>query len=96
MSVRVESPLIALCALITLNAQALSVSADAVQLRDSDIRPAGMFWKEGGIRSEYTGQGVPAVQIFDNSNNQMIRLDTGNRIYMQKVSVMTFGKADQQ
>lgn len=84
MSYRVETLLIVLCALITLNAQALSFSADAVQIRGSDISHARMFWKEGSVRFEYMDQGVPMVQIFDNSNNQMIWLDTESKVYMQR------------
>ena len=80
MSYRVESLLIVLCVLITLNAQALSFSADAVQLRGTDISHARMFWKEGNVRFEYIDKGIPMVQIFDNSNNQMIWLDTDNKV----------------
>lgn len=84
MSNRIESLLIVLCALITLNVEAVSFTADAVQLRGPDISHARMFWKDGNVRFEYMDKGVRMVQIFDNSNNQMIWLDTENKVYVQR------------
>jgi hypothetical protein len=83
-SYRIESLLIALCALITLNAQAVSFTADAVHMRGPDISHAKMFWKDGNVRFEYMDQGVRMVQIFDNSKHQMIWLDTESKVYVQR------------
>ena len=47
----------------------------------SDIRHAGMFWKEGSVRFKYIDQGVSIVQMIENSNNQMIWFDTEKKFY---------------
>ncbi len=69
---------------LSLNAKAVSFSADAVQLRGSDISHARIFWDEGKVRFEYVDQGVPMVQIFDNKKNKIIWLDTESKVYVER------------
>ena len=43
-----------------------------------------MFWLDGNVRFEYTEDGVPMVQIFDNKNNKIIWLDTQNKYSLER------------
>lgn len=84
MNYLIKLTLIPLCVLMTFNTHAVSFTADAVQLRGTEVSHARMFWKDGNVRFEYMDQGVPMVQIFDNKNNQMIWLDSGRKVYIQR------------
>lgn len=64
--------------------QAASFTADAVQIRGENISNAKMFWLDGNVRFEYTEDGVPMVQIFDNKNNKIIWLDTENKYFLER------------
>lgn len=64
--------------------QAASFTADAVQIRGENISYAKMFWLDGNVRFEYTEDGVPMVQIFDNKNNRIIWLDTENKYFLER------------
>ncbi|RKZ63919.1 MAG: hypothetical protein DRQ44_09670 [Gammaproteobacteria bacterium] len=64
--------------------QAASFTADAVQIRGENISHAKMFWLDGNVRFEYTEDGVPMVQIFDNKNNKIIWLDTENKYFLER------------
>lgn len=65
-------------------AAAASFSADAVQMRGSEISHARMYWADGRVRFEYLDQGVPMVQIFDTLNKKVIWLDTEKQVYLQQ------------
>lgn len=73
-----------MCVLLAIDSQAVSFTADAVQMRGGEIGQARMYWHDGSVRFEYLDQGVPMVQIFDNKNRKVIWLDTRNRVYMQR------------
>lgn len=64
--------------------QAQSFTADAVQIRGENISHAKMFWLDGNVRFEYTEDGVPMVQIFDNKNNKIIWLDSENKLFLER------------
>jgi hypothetical protein len=64
--------------------QAVSFTADAVQLRGSDVSHARMYWSDGNVRFEYLDQGVPMVQIFDTRNRKITWLDTEKKLYVQR------------
>lgn len=64
--------------------QAASFTADAVQVRGENVSQAKMFWLDGNVRFEYTEDGVPMVQIFDNKNNKIIWLDTENKYFLEQ------------
>jgi len=76
--------LIALCVLVTFNTYAVSFTADAVQLRGTEVSHARMFWSDGSVRFEYMDQGVPMAQIFDSKNNKVIWLDSEKKVYIQR------------
>ncbi len=63
---------------------AASFTADAVQIRGENISHAKMFWLNGNVRFEYTEDGVPMVQIFDNKNKKIIWLDNENKYYLER------------
>ncbi len=84
MRYEIKSLLVMLCVLFTYNTYAVSFTADAVQLRGADISHARMFWNDGSVRFEYTDQGVPMVQIFDNKNKKVIWLDAEKKVYIQR------------
>jgi hypothetical protein len=84
MNNRLKSILVTAGVLITFNAHAVSFTADAVQMRGTEISQARMFWNDGSVRFEYMDQGVPMVQIFDNRNNRVIWLDTEKKVYIQR------------
>ncbi len=64
--------------------QAQSFTADAVQIRGESVSHAKMFWLDGNVRFEYTEDGVPMVQIFDNKNNKIIWLDSENKFFLER------------
>ena len=64
--------------------QATSFTADAVQIRGENSSHAKMFWLDGNVRFEYTEDGVPMVQIFDNKNNKIIWLDAENKYFLER------------
>ncbi len=65
-------------------AQAVSFSADAVQIRDGQFSHARVFWQDDKVRFEYVQGGTPMVQIFDNKAGKMIWLDTENKRYLER------------
>jgi hypothetical protein len=81
---RIKSIVMTLCVLIAFNTHAVSFTADAVQLRGTEISQAKMYWSDGSVRFEYMDQGVPMVQIFDNRNNIVSWLDTEQKVYIQR------------
>lgn len=64
--------------------QAASFTADAVQIRGENISHAKMFWLDGNVRFEYSEDGVPMVQIFDNKNSKIIWLDSKNKYFLER------------
>jgi hypothetical protein len=64
--------------------QATSFTADAVQIRGENVSYARMYWLDGNVRFEYTEDGVPMAQIFDNNSNKIIWLDKENKYYLVK------------
>lgn len=84
MNFKIKSILITLCVLITFDTFAVSFTADAVQIRGSEISHAKMFWHDGNIRFEYKDQGTSVVQIFNSKNNRLIWLDSGKKVYVQR------------
>jgi hypothetical protein len=55
-----------------------------VQIRGENVSHAKMYWLDGNVRFEYTEDGVPMAQIFDNKNNKIIWLDNENKYYLEK------------
>ncbi len=80
----IKSILVTLCVLISINAHAVSFTADAVQHRGAEVSHAKMYWNEGNVRFEYMDQGTPMVQIFDNENSKVIWLDSSKKVYMER------------
>jgi len=80
----IKTFLVAICLVLTNISHAVSFTADAIQLRGSEIGHARMYWNDGSVRFEYLDQGVPMVQIFDNKNRKVIWLDTERKVYMQR------------
>jgi hypothetical protein len=80
----IKSILVTLFVLMSFNAHAVSFTADAVQHRGAEVSHAKMFWNDGNVRFEYMGQGIPMVQIFDNKNSEVIRLDTAKKVYIER------------
>jgi len=72
------------CTICTSSLQAASFTADAVQIRGETISYAKMYWLDGNVRFEYTEDGVPMAQIFDNKNNKIIWLDNENKLYLER------------
>lgn len=68
----------------TAASQAVSFTADAVQIRGENISHAKMYWLDGNVRFEYTEDGVSMAQIFDNKNNRIIWLDNENKYYLER------------
>ncbi len=80
----IKSILMTLSVLIAFNTHAVSFTADAVQLRGTEISQAKMYWSDGSVRFEYMDQGIPMVQIFDNRNHKVSWLDTEKKVYIQR------------
>ena len=73
-----------LCTAYASFLQAASFTADAVQIRGESVSNARMYWLDGNVRFEYTEDGVPMAQIFDNKNNKIIWLDNENKLYLER------------
>jgi hypothetical protein len=54
-----------LLALYSAVTQAVSFTADVVQIKGDDLVNARIFWLDGRVRFEYLDQGVQMAQIFD-------------------------------
>lgn len=63
---------------------AVSFTADAIQVRADSVSQAKMYWLDGNVRFEYTEDGVPMAQIFDNKNNKIIWLDNENKYFLER------------
>lgn len=72
-----------LLALHSAPTQAVSFSADVVQVKGDELVHARVFWLDGRVRFEYLDQGVQMAQIFDAKNKRMIWLDTEKKVYIQ-------------
>jgi len=72
------------CSAYAAQAQAVSFTADAIQVRGEAVSQAKMYWLDGDVRFEYTENGVPMAQIFDNKNNKIIWLDNENKLYLER------------
>lgn len=70
--------------MISASVQAISFSADAVQIRDGQFSHARMFWSDGSVRFEYLDEGVSMAQIYDTKNNKVIWLDNENKLFVTK------------
>jgi hypothetical protein len=73
-----------LCSAYATTLHAVSFTADAVQIRGDNVSQAKMYWLDGNVRFEYTEDGVPMAQIFDNKNNKIIWLDNENKYFLEK------------
>jgi len=73
-----------LCSVYASLLPAASFTADAVQIRGKNVSHAKMYWLDGNVRFEYTEDGVPMAQIFDNKNNKIIWLDNENKFYLER------------
>lgn len=73
-----------LAVMLPVSADAVSFSADAVQVRNGQFSHARMFWSDGRVRFEYLDDGVPMVQIYDTTRNNVIWLDTENKLYVKQ------------
>ena len=80
----IKSILIALFVLMSFNAHSVSFTADAVQIRGTEVSHARMFWNDGSVRFEYMDLGVPMVQIFDSKNNKVVWLDSAKKVYLER------------
>ena len=76
--------LFVICVFFAAVTQAVSFTADAVQIRGENISHAKMYWLDGNVRFEYIEDGVSMAQIFDNKNNKIIWLDNENKYYLEK------------
>lgn len=72
------------CSAYSALIHAVSFTADAIQIRGDSVSHAMMFWLDGNVRFEYTENGVPMAQIFDNKNNKIIWLDNKNKLFLQR------------
>ena len=76
--------LFVICVFFAAVSQAVSFTADAVQIRGESISHAKMYWLDGNVRFEYIEDGVSMAQIFDNKNNRIIWLDNENKYYLER------------
>jgi len=72
------------CLVYATTSYAVSFTADAVQIRGDNVSHAKMYWLDGNVRFEYTEDGVPMAQIFDNKNNKIIWLDNANKYFLER------------
>ena len=87
--------LLLLLVLSSTATQAVSFTADVVQVKGGNLTHARVFWLDGRVRFEYLEQGVQMAQIFDAKNNRAIWLDTEKKVYIQRESTKT-GHEQQQ
>jgi hypothetical protein len=73
-----------LLSLYSAATQAVSFTADVVQVKGDDMTHARVFWSDGRVRFEYLDQGVQMAQIFDSKNTRAIWLDTEKKVYIQR------------
>jgi hypothetical protein len=73
-----------LCSACATQLHAVSFTADAIQIRGESVSHAKMYWLDGNVRFEYTEDGVPMAQIFDNKNNKIIWLDNENKYFLER------------
>ena len=66
------------------DANAVSFTADAVQIRNGESNHARIFWTDDRVRFEYLDQGVAMVQIYDILNKKIVWLDTENKVYLSR------------
>lgn len=81
---RIVQTVLLLASLAPVTVNAVSFTADAVQIRGDHVSEAKMFWREGNVRFEYEEDGVAMAQVFDNTNNKVLWLDTDNKLYIQR------------
>jgi hypothetical protein len=72
------------CSVYATSLYAVSFTADAVQIRGDNVSNAKMYWLDGNVRFEYTEDGVPMAQIFDNKNYKIIWLDNENKYFLER------------
>lgn len=85
-----------LLVLYSAAAQAVSFTADMVQIKGNDLINARVFWSDGRVRYEYLDQGVQMAKIFDSKNSRMIWLDTENKVYVQRETSQARPEQQQQ
>ncbi len=85
-----------LLALYSAVTQAVSFTADVVQIKGSDLVNARIFWLDGRVRFEYLDQGVQMAQIFDSKQNRVIWLDTEKKVYILRTTTETPSEQRQQ
>ena len=85
-----------LLALYSTVTQAVSFTADVVQIKGDDLVNARIFWLDGRVRFEYLDQGVQMAQIFDSKENRVIWLDTEKKVYIQRTTTETPAEQRQQ
>lgn len=73
-----------LLSLYSATTQAVSFTADMVQVKGGDLVNGRIYWSDGRVRFEYLDQGVQMAKIFDSKNNRVLWLDTENKVYMQR------------
>ena len=79
----------ALLALYSAAIQAVSFTAEMVQVQGGEPVIARVFWSDDRVRFEYQDQGVPMAKIFDSKQNRVVWLDTENKVYIQREAAQT-------